>query len=143
MRRRSVGVIGFAVVALVSTMQMAQARDGAYRGMIVCEKMKNSPFMLKAPFDVVVTGKSVVAARPIFNLRGTRVVGSEIASGTMGDDGSIKLTSSWKAGTSGYQGSYGGIVTDKGGTLTGTQEWTLPGGAYSRACTVAIIQTES
>jgi hypothetical protein len=141
--RRTVGICGLAVVALVSIAPAAQARDGAYRGMIVCEKMKNAPFILRAPFDITVNGKAVMAARPVFNLRGTRVVGSEIAAGTLGDDGSITLTSAWKAGRASFQGSYGGSLGDKGGVLTGTQSWSVPDGTRSRACSVAIVPSES
>jgi hypothetical protein len=84
--------------------------------------------MLRAPFDIMIAGKTMVAARPIFNLKGTLVVGSEIATGTVADDGTIKLSSTWKAGGSSYQGNYGGVLTGKGGTLTGTQAWTMPEG---------------
>ena len=62
-------IIGLALAALLAAPGLAAAEtfDGAYRGMIVCEKLHTSPFMLRAPFDIVITGKSVVAARPIFN----------------------------------------------------------------------------
>lgn len=133
----------FALVTLVSAPAAADQFDGAYRGMIVCEKLQTAPFMLRAPIDITISGKSAIAARPIFNRQGTRVVGSEIATGTVGDDGSIKLSSNWKAGGASYQGSYGGTLTGKGGTLTGTQAWTMPEGQQSRACTAAVIQTKS
>lgn len=139
-------VFGLALAASVATAGLAAAEtfDGAYRGMIVCEKLQTSPFMLRAPFDITIAGKSVVAARPIFNQNGTRVVGSEIATGTVGDDGKVELVSNWKGGRSSYQGNYGGTLTGKGGTLTGTQAWTMPEGQQqSRTCTLAVIQTKS
>ena len=97
MARRNFKAIGLAIVAFVSTSGMAgaDALDGAYRGMIVCEKLQTSQFMLRTPFDIMIT------------------VGSEIATGTVGDDGTIKLSSNWH--------SYGGTLTGKGGKLTGTQ----------------------
>ena len=118
---------GLRIVILVPMSHPAAADglDGAYRGMIVCEKLNTSQFMLRAPFDVIISGKSAVAARPIFNIKGTLVVGSEIATGTVADDGTIKLSSTWKSGGSSYQGSYGGLLTEKSGTLTGTQAWTM------------------
>jgi hypothetical protein len=145
MTRRNFKALGLAIVAFVSTSGLAAAKpfDGAYRGMLVCEKLQTTQFMLRAPFDIIITGKSVVAARPIFNQKGTLVVGSEIATGTVGDDGSIKLVSNWKSGGSSYQGSYGGTLSDKGGTLTGTQAWTMPEGQQTRNCTAAVIQTKS
>ena len=139
-------IIGLALAALLAAPGLAAAEtfDGAYRGMIVCEKLHTSPFMLRAPFDIVITGKSVVAARPIFNRLGTLTVGSEIATGTIGDDGAIKLVSNWKGGNASYTGNYGGTLTGKGGTLTGTQAWTMAEGQQqSRTCTLAVIQTKS
>lgn len=145
MRRKEFEAIGAAIAALVWIPGLAAADtlDGAYRGMIVCEKLQTSQFMLRAPFDLMINGKTAIAARPIFNLKGTLVVGSEIATGTVADDGSIKLSSTWKAGGSSYQGSYGGTLNGKGGTLTGTQAWTMPEGQQSRNCTAAVIQTKS
>ena len=91
MSRTAVGVIGLTLAAFVSAPGLAAAEtfDGAYRGMIVCEKLNTSQFMLRAPFDIMITGKTAVAARPIFNRQGTFVVGNEIATGTVGDDGEI------------------------------------------------------
>jgi hypothetical protein len=145
MARKVFGTLGLAIVVCVSAPGLAAAEplDGAYRGMIVCEKLQTSQFMLRAPFDIMINGKTVVAARPIFNLKGTLVVGSEIATGTLGDDGTIKLASTWKAGGSSYQGNYGGTLTDKGGTLTGTQAWSMPEGQQTRNCTAAVVQTKS
>ncbi len=138
-------VIGLAIVAAacVSNAARADTLDGAYRGMIVCEKIKNSKFMLQAPLDITVAGKTVTAARPIFNIPGNRVVASEIASGTLGDDGRVTLSSNWHGAASSFQGSYSGVITEKGGTLTGTQDWTMAEGKQLRACSVAVVQSRS
>ena len=99
--------------------------------------------MLRAPFDIVITCKTAIAARPssIFAARG--LVGIEIATGTVADDGTIKLVSNWKAGGSSYQGSYGGVLNEKGGTPTGTQAWTMPQGQQTRTCTAAVVEIKS
>jgi hypothetical protein len=145
MPHTAVGIIGLAIVAFVSLAGLAAAEtyDGAYRGTIVCEKLNTSQFMLRAPFDIMITGKTVVAARPIFNRAGTLVVGSEIATGTVGDDGTIKLVSTWVGNGSTSQGNYSGTLNGKSGTLTGTQAWTMPEGQQTRACTAAVVQTKS
>jgi hypothetical protein len=145
MARKVFEAIGLAIVVFGSAPGLAAAEplDGTYRGMIVCEKLNTTQFMLRAPFDIMIAGKTVIAARPVFNRRGTLVVASEIATGTVGDDGTIKLVSNWKAGGSSYQGNYGGTLTDKGGTLTGTQAWTMPEGQQTRNCTAAVVQTKS
>ena len=73
----------------------------------------------------------------------TLVVGSEIATGTVADDGTIKLSSNWKAGGSSYLGSYTGVLTEKSGTLTGAQAWTMPEGQQNRSCTIAVVRAET
>jgi hypothetical protein len=143
MLRKMIEAIGLSIVIFVpmSHPAVADELDGDYRGMLVCEKLNTSQFMLRAPLDILITNKTVVAARPIFNLKGTLVVGSEIATGTVAEDGTIKLSSNWKAGGSSYQASYGGVLTGKSGTLTGTQAWTMPEGQQTRTCTAAVVRT--
>jgi hypothetical protein len=135
--------VAIATLAFVSQAAMAEVRDGAYRGMIVCEKLKNSPFILRAPLDISVSGKAVIAVRPIFNIRGTRVVASEIATGTVADDGSIKFSSNWHGGGTSFEGSYSGVIGDKSGTLIGMQNWTTAAGKETRNCSAAFVQVRS
>ena len=145
MLRRKLEAIGLVIVtcALMSAAAMAEGRDGAYRGTIVCEKLKNSQFILRAPLDVTISGKTVVAARPVFNVRGTLVVASEIATGSIADDGTIKFNSNWQGGGSSFEGSYSCTIVDKTGTLTGTQNWTTATGKETRNCTAAIVLSGS
>lgn len=117
----------------------AQELDGAYRGTIVCEKIKVAPGILRAPFDMIVRGGNVQFARPTFNLKGTRVTGSELGSGTIEPGGKLRLASSWVFGNFGFQSDYTGALTGSGGTLTGTQSWHGPDQNGSRACNVAFV----
>jgi hypothetical protein len=122
----------------------AEGLDGTYRGNFVCEKLKQSPDILRAPFDMIVNGRNVIFARPVFNRNGTRVVGSELGSGSIDDTGTVQLKSAWSAGGFGYEGSYSGAIKGKTGTLSGMQSWKTPqGGAESRNCTVAFVQRGS
>jgi hypothetical protein len=54
--------IGLAIFVFVpmSSMVMADGFDGIYRGMIVCEKLKTSQFMLEAPLDIMISGKVAI-----------------------------------------------------------------------------------
>lgn len=142
MLRRKLEAIGLAVatLTLACTAAMAEGRDGIYRGTIVCEKLKNSQFMLRAPLDVTINGAQVIAARPVFNLQGTFVVSTEIATGSIADDGTIKFNSNWKGGGSSFEGSYSGVMAEKTGTLTGTQSWVTNTGKETRSCTAALVQ---
>jgi hypothetical protein len=118
----------------------ARALEGKFRGMYVCEKLPTTRDILRAPFDLVIEGGRVQFARPLFNLNGTRVVGSELGRGTLGDDGKLHLASDWGYLGHTAQGDYSGILTSTGGTLIGTQIWTAPDGAsVSRTCTAALV----
>jgi hypothetical protein len=120
--------------------------EGAYRGSIVCELLAGSAGILRAPLDIVVSGTNVVAARPVFNRDGTRVVGSEIATGTVNADGTLHLTSSWTAAAASFKGTYNGTLNATGGTVTGNQAWIRSpayGGNVSRACYGAFVRSPS
>lgn len=120
-----------------------QSPEGAYRGSIVCEHLPGTAGILRGPLDIIVSGTTAVAARPIFNRDGSRVVGSEIATGTVSPDGTLHLTSSWAAAGAGFQGTYNGTLNATGGTFTGTEAWTRSpanGGNATRNCFGAYVK---
>ncbi|MGH6672226.1 MAG: hypothetical protein ACRECV_09680 [Xanthobacteraceae bacterium] len=102
--------------------------------------------MLRAPLDIVVTGTTVVAARPIFNRNGSRVVGAEILTGTVDADGSLHLTSTRTAVGGGFKGTYNGTLSAAGGTFSGTQAWRRFSGSdrkNARTCYGAYVKAPS
>jgi hypothetical protein len=114
--------------------------SNAYRGTFVCEKAPGSVDILHVPADLAIRGDQVQFARPLFNLRGTRVLGSEMAAGPIDADGSVHLTSTWDIRGITVHGDYAGTLTPNGGTLTGTQSWRgLDGQAHSRTCQAALV----
>jgi hypothetical protein len=118
----------------------AQGLEGAYRGMFVCEQIRGSVDILHVPLDLAVRGSDVQFARPLFNLAGTRVVGSELGVGTVDGDGKLHLTSAWDSRGIAVKGDYSGTLTPTGGTLTGTQNWRGRDGIHgSRTCTGALV----
>jgi len=119
----------------------AQTIEGKFRGMYVCEKLPTTRDILLAPIDLVIKGDNVQFARPLFNLDGTRVVGTEMAAGTINSDGQLHLTSEWSFLGNTANGDYSGSLTKTGGTMTGKQTWTGPGGTapFVRTCTVALV----
>jgi hypothetical protein len=137
-RAFALAALGSLPLALASA--KAQAIEGKFRGMYVCEKLPTTRDILRAPLDLIIDGGSVQFARPLFNLNGGRVVGSELGSGSLGDDGKLHLTSQWGYLGNTAQGDYSGTLTPAGGTLIGTQLWTAPdGSAVSRTCTAALV----
>jgi len=127
----------------VGLAQQQPSTDGAYRGTLVCEHLPGTAGILRAPLDIVVTGNAVVGARPIFNRDGSRVVGTEIATGSLSGDGALHLTSAWQAAGSSFKATYSGTLTASGGTLSGSESWTRSasnGGNASRACYGAYVK---
>jgi hypothetical protein len=141
MASRVPAIAALAVGSLVSANASAQALEGKFRGMYVCEKLPMTLDILRAPLDLVIDGVGVQFARPLFNLDGTRVVGSELRRGTINGDGGLHLTSEWSYLGNTAQGDYSGTLTSTGGTLVGTQTWSGPDGAVPirRTCTAALV----
>ena len=112
----------------------------AFRGTMVCEQAFGAAGILRAPLDVVEHGGAVEFARPLFNLDGTRVLGSELGEGSIDADGKVHLTSSWPLGGVTMHGDYSGALGSDGGTLTGRQSWRgLDGETRSRVCQLALV----
>jgi hypothetical protein len=116
--------------------------NGVYRGFFVCQKFQQATDILRVPLDFIVDGSAVRFARPLFNANGKRVLGSEMASGTVDADGKFHVTSSWNVRGIAAKGDYSGTLTSTGGTLTGTQSWSGPGGSATRTCTGALVSTK-
>jgi hypothetical protein len=128
----------------VGLAQQQQSWDGTYMGTLVCEHLPGTGGILRAPLDMIVTGTTIIAARPIFNRDGSRVVGTEIATGTINADGTSHLTSTWGADGGAFKGTYSGMSTTTGGTLTGTEAWTRTpeyGGNALRTCYGAYVKS--
>jgi hypothetical protein len=118
----------------------AQSSQGRFRGEYVCEKLPTTRDILRVPIDLIVEGGKVEFARPLFNLNGRRVVGSEMAQGTIDPSGQMHLTSQWSYLGVAADAQYSGTLTPAGGTLTGMQTWSGPGAdPIIRACAAALV----
>lgn len=140
--RSTLVAMGFLLVSSSAGFAQQPTIEGAYRGSIVCQHLSGTTGILRGPLDIIVSGTTVVAARPIFNRNGSRVVGSEIATGTVNSDGTLHLTSSWPAVGGGFKGTYNGTLNATGGTITGTQAWKRSqanGGNVLRTCYGAYV----
>lgn len=116
----------------------------AYRGVFVCEKQPAAADILHVSADLAIRGDQVQFGRPAFNLRGTRVVGSELGSGSVDHQGIVKITSSWSFRGINIRGAYEGTLTSSGGVLSGTQNWRGPDGASrSRSCQIAFVTPDT
>jgi hypothetical protein len=114
--------------------------EGTYQGTLVCEQMPYAAGPLRAPLDISVTGNTAKFARPIFTLDGGRVVGSEVGSGSLDQDGTLHLVSNWVSNNTAFEAKYDGVITPKGGVLSGVQSWVLGGEPHARPCFAAIVK---
>ncbi|MGB8553045.1 MAG: hypothetical protein WCD73_06885, partial [Pseudolabrys sp.] len=90
--------------------------------------------------DMTIRGNNVQFARPLFNLTGTRVVGSELGSGTIDAQGKLHLTSNWHRFGVTFESDYSGALTKTGGTFSGTQSWRdEKNNSGKRNCTAAFL----
>jgi hypothetical protein len=112
----------------------------AYRGMIVCEKAPGAADILRVPLDLAVRGNEIQFARPLFNPRGTWVLGNELGSGSVDAGGKVQMASTWEVGSIFGRGNYSGTLTARGGTLSGTQTWHgSEDEARTRSCHIALV----
>jgi hypothetical protein len=93
--RRLLNLATCVVGTFVAITANAQTIEGKFRGMYVCEKLPTTRDILLAPIDLVIKGDNAQFARPLFNFDGTRVVGTEMAAGTINGDGQLHVTSEW------------------------------------------------
>jgi hypothetical protein len=123
----------------------AQAADhpqqATYSGSYVCQKMGAATGILRVPIDLVIRDDSVQFARPLLDGRGTQVVGSEMAFGTIDSDGQLHIKSHWNNGGLSINAEYTGMLTATGATLVGTQTFHAGGMTGTRTCTAALVQT--
>jgi len=140
MRTSTLALTIAATASLLAAPVSAESLDGAYRGSYVCEKTPATQGVLRVPIDLLINGTDVRFGRPLFNLKGTRVTGTEMASGTIDAAGKVHLGSDYVVLGFAVHGSYDGTIGAHGGTLTGTQSWRWPNGnPGSRTCVAALV----
>lgn len=126
--------------AIAQTAQ-SQPLEGKFRGGYVCAKLPTTRGVLSTPLDIVIRDGKVQFARPLFNIEGTVVVGTELATGNIDAEGRLHLISAWTYLGNKAHGDYSGVLTPHGGTLTGSQIWSAPDGTdqLTRPCGAALV----
>lgn len=146
MEHRRIVSFGICSLLLAATPALAapsgeQAVKGPYRGAYVCQTRAGVPGIFRIPIDLVIRNGNVEFSRALLNWNGTRVVGNEMASGTIDADGKMHLTSTWYNAGAVFHADYNGMLTPSGGTFIGTQTWHSARGLNgSRTCTAALVE---
>ena len=141
MQIRTFPLMVIVVMLQLTAIARAQSFDGTFRGTLVCEKAPAAADMLSAPLDMKIRGDNVQFARPLFNLDGTRVIGSELGTGTIDPQGNLHLKANWYRFGVTVDADYNGVLTKTGGTFSGTQSWRDgKNNSGTRACTAALVR---
>jgi hypothetical protein len=153
MEHRRIAALGAGTLVLAATTALGvptsslaaptseQSVTGPYRGTYVCQTKAGVPGIFRIPIDLVIRNGNVEFARPLLSRNATRVVGNEMASGTIDAAGKVHLTSTWYNGRAVFHADYSGTLTPSGGTFMGTQTWHGPAGiSGSRTCAAALVQ---
>lgn len=136
-------LVGASFVALCSDAVFSQeaARDGTFKGTLVCVAFPWQPKVVRAPMDLTVTDETIMFARPI--LGNNQISGTEMAKGAIDADGNFSVTSNGSEDGTRYEGKYKGAMTGDGGTLTGTQTWSRGDVTRMRICTGAFVRSRA
>jgi hypothetical protein len=136
-------VVAAAAAALCSGAAFSQeaARDGAFKGTLVCVAFAWQPNVVRVPMDLTVTQEAIVFARPI--LGNNQIAGTEMAKGAVDAEGNFNLTSNGSEDGTRYEGKYKGTITGDGGTFTGTQTWSRGDVTRTRTCTGAFVRSRA
>jgi len=121
---------------------LAAGFDGKWQGHMKCLKLAETTGAQEVPVTMIVKGGEVTMSRSVHNVDNTKVVGTESGTGTIGSDGAIKLSSSWKNPNPSIQfaftATYSGTATGNTASLSGTEVWTIKGNTENRSCSITL-----
>jgi hypothetical protein len=129
----------FAALCSGAAFSQEAARDGAFKGTLVCVAFPWQTNVVRVPMDLTVREEAITFARPI--LGSNQIAGTEIAKGPVDVDGNFSLTSDGSEDGTRYEGKYKGTITGDGGTFTGTQTWSRGDVTRTRICTGAFVRS--
>jgi hypothetical protein len=116
----------------------ADVPNGTYKGMFNCEKLPWTKGPQHVAIEIVVSDDKAKYSRTIYNWDNSAVVGQESGSGSIGSDGTIRVTGGWHGGRDEYEAVYAGKLNASGGSLRGIQNWTHEGKSYTRECSMTV-----
>jgi hypothetical protein len=131
----------FAALCSGAAFSQEAARNGAFKGTLVCVAFPWQPKVVRVPMDLTVTEGAITFARPI--LGNNEVAGTEMAKGAVDADGNFSLTSNGSEDGTRYEGNYRGTITGDGGTFTGTQIWSRGDVTHTRTCSGAFVRSRA
>jgi hypothetical protein len=142
-----VAVITLPVVAIgASTVGRAQPKsfDGAYKGTLECEQGGLEVF--RSLLTIIIRNGLVTGGAPTPGIDGRQELPAAVVPGrgTVDPDGVFRLGYILYTGEYLLRADYSGMLSDTGGTLTGTQVFTreIPGDSGTRTCKGTFLKVE-
>ena len=130
--------LSFAVAVLgtcaISAPAGAEVLDATYRGTLVCKHSDLTKLADRAAFEADIKGNAVTYKLAV---RGATFSGSETGTGTVDGD-KLTLKGSFTGKDQGYQATYSGTIKRRTFTISGKQNWSVGGKAFTRECSGAI-----
>jgi hypothetical protein len=121
---------------------MAESFDGKWTGTFSCVKLSFTKGPLKVPIDMTVANGVVTSTRDVLSADGSRIISTVEGTGTIGADGKITLSETWKSAGERprytYTASYAGTVSGNTANIRGTQIWSFDRKTENRACTITL-----
>jgi hypothetical protein len=121
---------------------LAEGFDGKWSGTFSCAKLSFTKGPLKVPMDMTVASGAATYSRDVLNADGSRIVGTAEGTGTIGADGKITLSETWKSADERprytFTASYAGTVSGNSANIRGTQVWSFDRKTENRACTITL-----
>jgi hypothetical protein len=142
-QRRFLFVTWIAATCWMHTLAAAaEGFDGKWTGTFSCAKLSFTKGPLKVPMDITVANGAVTYARDVLSADGSRIISTVKGTGTIGADGKITLSETWKSADERprytFTASYAGTVSGNSANIRGTQVWSFDRKTENRACTIAL-----
>jgi hypothetical protein len=141
-RARFLAIAAAGALLLPSSSALTQTFDGKWTGTINCARLSFTKGPLNVPMEMMVSGPAAAYARDVLNVDGSRIIGTEEGTGTVGADGKVSLTATWKSADERprytYTATYAGVLNGKSGAIKGAQVWSFDGKTENRNCTITL-----
>lgn len=137
----SVAVHAIGAALVCSGPAFSQSLDGQYKATLNCDKL---PFtkapLTNEPVTLIIAGGKVSYSRTLYGYDRNTVVGKEVGTGSVAEDGMIAMSGGWKGRRDSLKASYHGKLAGSSATLVGKHAMTYKDQTYDRACSMTVAK---
>ena len=119
----------------------SQSLDGKYKATLNCDKL---PFtkapLTNEPVTLIIAGGTASYSRTLYGYDHNTVVGKEVGTGRVEQDGMITMSGGWKGRRDSLKANYHGKLAGSSTTLVGKHIMTYKGQTYGRSCSMTVAK---